>query len=105
MNKLVVNRLDKLFVTHDAATIVKELEVIHPAANIAVMASQAQEQECGDGTNVLLMLSGELLAQAENLLRQGLHQNDIISGYKKACTKALQVLNGTVSALFLQKIF
>lgn len=45
MNKMVVNRLEKLFVTHDAATIVKELEVIHPAANIAVMASESQEQE------------------------------------------------------------
>ena len=53
MNKMVVNHLEKLFVTSDAATIVKELEVAHPAARLLVMAAQAQEQEIGDGTNLV----------------------------------------------------
>lgn len=53
MNKMVINHLDKLFVTSDAATIVKELEVAHPAARLLVMAAQAQEQEIGDGTNMV----------------------------------------------------
>lgn len=53
MNKMVINHLDKLFVTSDAATIVKELEVAHPAARLLVMAAQAQEQEIGDGTNLV----------------------------------------------------
>jgi T-complex protein 1 subunit theta len=98
MNKMVVNRLDKLFVTHDAATIVKELEVIHPAANICVMASQAQEQECGDGTNLVICLTGEFLSQAENLLRIGLHTSDIIQGYKKAVEQAKKILEENVVA-------
>jgi hypothetical protein len=53
MNKMVINHLDKLFVTSDAATIVKELEVAHPAAKLVVLAAQAQEAEIGDGTNLV----------------------------------------------------
>jgi TCP-1/cpn60 chaperonin family len=51
MNKMVVNHLDKLFVTSDASTIINEMEVQHPAAKLVVFASQAQEQEIGDGSN------------------------------------------------------
>jgi T-complex protein 1 subunit theta len=51
MNKMVINHLDKLFVTSDASTIVQELEVQHPAAKLLVMAAKAQESEIGDGTN------------------------------------------------------
>ena len=93
MNKMVVNHIGKLFVTHDSATIMKELEVIHPAAKIVVQASEAQEQEAGDGTNLVLSLSGEFLHQAEDLLRMGLHTSDIITGYTKAGQRALEVLN------------
>lgn len=53
MNKMVVNHLEKLFVTSDAATIVRELEVAHPAAKLVVLAAQAQEAEIGDGTNLV----------------------------------------------------
>ena len=53
MNKMVINHLDKLFVTSDAATIVKELEIAHPAARLVVLAAQAQEAEIGDGTNLV----------------------------------------------------
>jgi chaperonin GroEL (HSP60 family) len=55
MNKMVVSQHDKLFVTNDAATIIKELDVVHPAAKMLVMFSQMQEQECGDGTNLVLV--------------------------------------------------
>jgi T-complex protein 1 subunit theta len=80
MNKMVVNHLGQIFVTSDAATIVRELEVIHPAARLIVMASQTQEREVGDGTGLVVVLAGELLEQAENLLRQGLHTSEIIQG-------------------------
>ena len=66
---MVINHLEKLFVTNDAATILRELEVEHPAAKILVMASQQQEQECGDGTNFVLGFAGALLENAEELLR------------------------------------
>ncbi len=84
MNKLVINHLEKIFVTSDAATIVKELEIQHPAAKMAVMAATMQEHEVGDGTNFVVTFAGELLLQAESLLRMGVHVSDIIAGYKKA---------------------
>lgn len=66
---MVINHLEKLFVTNDAATILKELEVQHPAARMIVMALQQQEQEVGDGTNFILVFAGALLEHAEMLLR------------------------------------
>lgn len=97
LNKMVINHLDKLFVTHDAVTILKEVEVVHPAAKIVVMAAQAQETEIGDGTNFVVTFAGELLHQAEVLLKSlRLHPSEIISGYKKAVAKTLQVLDSHV---------
>lgn len=80
MNKMIVNHLGKLFVTSDAATIVRELEVIHPAAKLVVMASQTQEREVGDGTGFVIAFAGELLDQAEKLLRMGLQTSQIVQG-------------------------
>jgi T-complex protein 1 subunit theta len=69
MNKMVINHLEKLFVTSDAATIIRELDIEHPAAKLMVLASQMQEQEIGDGTNFVIIFSGALLEAAEDLLR------------------------------------
>ncbi|CAG8654059.1 3050_t:CDS:2, partial [Ambispora leptoticha] len=91
-NKMVINHLEKLFVTNDAATIIRELEVVHPAAKLLVMASQQQEQEVGDATNFVIVFAGELLQKAENLLRMGLHPSEIIQGYELARDKALEIL-------------
>ena len=90
MNKMVINHLDKLFVTSDAAVIVRELEVAHPAAKLLVMAAQAQEHEIGDGTNFVVTFGGELLGNAEELIRDGLHPSEIIEGYEKALGKTLE---------------
>ncbi|XP_053312780.1 T-complex protein 1 subunit theta isoform X2 [Spea bombifrons] len=92
MNKMVINHLEKLFVTNDAATIIRELEVQHPAARMIVMASHMQEQEVGDGTNFVLVFAGALLELAEELLRMGLSVSEVIQGYEKACKKALEIL-------------
>ncbi|RWV90591.1 hypothetical protein BHE74_00015444 [Ensete ventricosum] len=89
MNKMVINHLDKLFVTNDAATIVNELEVQHPAAKILVLAGKAQQEEIGDGANLTISFAGELLQNAEELIRMGLHPSEIISGYTKAINKVL----------------
>lgn len=89
---MVINHLGKLIVTHDASTIMKELEVIHPAAKILALASTSMEQEMGDGTNLVITLGAEFLIQAEKLLKMGLHASDIIQGYKNSCTKALEVM-------------
>lgn len=87
MNKMVINHLDKLFVTNDAATIVNELEVQHPAAKILVLAGKAQQEEIGDGANLCVSFAGELLQNAEELIRMGLHPSEIIIGYNKATNK------------------
>ncbi|KAL6539900.1 T-complex protein 1 subunit theta [Orobanche hederae] len=96
MNKMVINHLDKLFVTNDAATIVNELEVQHPAAKILVLAGKAQQEEIGDGANLTISFAGELLQHAEELIRMGLHPSEIIVGYTKAIKKTLQMLEELV---------
>lgn len=92
MNKMVINHLDKLFVTNDAATIVNELEVQHPAAKILVLAGKAQQEEIGDGANLTISFAGELLQNAEELIRMGLHPSEIISGYSKGINKVSQLV-------------
>jgi len=90
MNKLVITHLEKIIVTSDAATIVKELEIVHPAAKMVSMASEAQDSECGDGTNLVVSFAGELLTLTEELLRMGLHTSEIIAGYSKAAVKLVE---------------
>jgi T-complex protein 1 subunit theta len=97
MNKMVITHIGKLIVTSDAATIVQEIEVQHPAAKMIAMAAQMQEKEAGDGTNFVLTLCGELMQQAENLIQEGLHPSDILVGYEKASKKCLEYLESLVS--------
>lgn len=92
MNKIIINHIGRQFVTSDCATLIRELEVVHPAAKILVMASQRQETEYGDGTNLVIAFGGELMQQAEQLLRMGLHVSDVVAGYTKAGVKALEIL-------------
>ena len=91
-NKLIINHLGRLFVTSDAATIIREIEVAHPAAKLLVMASTAQEGEMGDATNLVLILAGELLKRSEHLLTMGLHPSDVILGYEMALEKGREEL-------------
>ncbi|CAH8461902.1 unnamed protein product [Dicrocoelium dendriticum] len=95
-NKIIINHIGRQFVTNDAATILKELEVAHPAAKIMVMASQQQEQEAGDGTNFVFQLSGALLEQARDLIRMGLSVTQVTEGYEIARNKALEILDDLV---------
>lgn len=91
-NKLVINHLQKMILTNDAATILRELEVVHPAAKLLVMASQQQEAEMGDATNMVMIFAGELLRKAEDLLRMGLKTSEIVQGYERAGRAAIQML-------------
>ncbi|RZC69784.1 hypothetical protein C5167_032932 [Papaver somniferum] len=88
MNKMVIDHTDKLFVTNDAATIVNELEVQHPAAKLL--------EEIGDGANLTISFAGELLQKAEELIRIGLHPSEIISGYMKGTNKIVEILESLV---------
>ncbi|CAL8102316.1 unnamed protein product [Calicophoron daubneyi] len=95
-NKIVINHLGRQFITNDAATILRELEVAHPAAKILVMASQQQEQEAGDGTNIVFQLAGSLLEQARDLLRMGLSVSQVTEGFEVAKKKAVEILDELV---------
>lgn len=97
MNKLIVNHLGRHFVTSDTNTIVTELEVMHPAAKLIVMAAKSQDQESGDGTNLCVSFGGELLLRAEELLKEGIHANDVYKGYELARDKAMEFLNDQVA--------
>lgn len=81
-----------MILTSDAATILRELDVVHPAAKLLVMASQQQDSEVGDATNLVIVLAGELLKKAEDLLRMGLKTSDIVIGYERAQKFALEAL-------------
>lgn len=94
MNKMVINHLDRLFVTSDAATIIREVEVNHPAARMIAMAAKMQESEAGDGTNFVISFAGELMQQAENLIKIGLHPSEILIGFEKGGKKCLELLEG-----------
>lgn len=82
-----------MILTSDAASILNELDVVHPAAKLVVMASQQQESEIGDATNMVIVLAGELMRKAEELIRMGLKTSDIIQGYERAQKEALRILD------------
>lgn len=92
MNKMIINHIDKQFVTSDAGTIIRELDVEHPAAKLMVLASQMQDAEIGDGTNFVIILAGALLEAAEDLLRLGITTSEIADGYEHALNKCLEIL-------------
>ena len=94
MNKLIVNNLNKLFVTNDAGTILREVEVEHPAARLILLASQQQDREVGDATNLVIVLVSELLTQAEKLLRMGLKASIVVEGYELAFARAQEIMSG-----------
>lgn len=96
MNKMVINHLDRLFVTSDAATIIKESDIHHPAAKMVAMAAKMQEQECGDGSNFVLSFAGELMVQAQRMIQMGLHPSEILIGYEKAAKKVYEELDKQV---------
>jgi T-complex protein 1 subunit theta len=96
MNKMVINHLEKLFVTNDAATILKELDVEHPAAKMLVMASERIEEEVGDGTNAVIILAAALLEHASELIAMGLKPVEVANGYEQAMDKALSLLPSLV---------
>jgi thermosome len=92
MDKMLVTSFGDVAITNDGATIMKELDVQHPAAKMLVEVAKAQDNEVGDGTTTAVVLAGELLAKAEGLLDRNVHPTVIIEGFKKASDKAQEVL-------------
>ncbi|MCD6593032.1 thermosome subunit, partial [Candidatus Bathyarchaeota archaeon] len=92
MDKMLVDSLGDITITNDGAAILDEIEVEHPAAKMMVEVAKTQDDEVGDGTTTSVVLAGELLKKAEELLDQNIHPTVIVSGYRKATKKAMEVL-------------
>jgi len=93
MDKMLVSSMGDVSITNDGATIMKELDVQHPAAKMLVEVAKAQDNEVGDGTTTAVILAGELLAKAEGLVDKSIHPTVIIDGFKKASEEALKILD------------
>jgi len=92
MDKMLVDDLGDVTITNDGATILKEIDVQHPAAKMLVEISKTTDNEVGDGTTSAVVLAGALLENAESLINQDVHPTIIVDGYRKAAKKAKQLL-------------
>ncbi|WP_340819626.1 thermosome subunit alpha [Methanolobus sp. WCC4] len=92
MDKMLVDGLGDIVITNDGATILREMDIEHPAAKMVVEVSKTQDDEVGDGTTSAAVLTGELLTKAEELIDKGVHPTIIASGYRHAAEKAVDIL-------------
>lgn len=92
MDKMLVDGLGDIVITNDGATILREMDIEHPAAKMVVEVSKTQDDEVGDGTTTAAVLTGELLTMAEELIAKGVHPTIIANGYRHAAKKAVEIL-------------
>jgi thermosome len=92
MDKMLVDSFGDVTITSDGRTILDEMDIQHPAAKMMVEVAKTQDNEAGDGTTTAVIVSGELLGKAEELIEKNVHPTIIIDGYKKAQEKALETL-------------
>ncbi|HII06187.1 MAG TPA: thermosome subunit [Methanotrichaceae archaeon] len=102
MDKLMVDTVGDVTITNDGVTILRNMEVEHPAAKMLVEAAKAQDDVVGDGTTTVAVLIGELLKRAEELMDQGVHPTMIVSGYRMASDKAVEVLEGMAQKISVE---
>src|SRR5574338_136830 len=92
MDKMLVDSLGDVTITNDGATILKEIDVQHPAAKMLVEISKTTDNEVGDGTTSAVILAGSLLEKAEDLINKDVHPSVVVDGYRKAAQKTIQFL-------------
>ena len=93
MDKMLIDGMGDITITNDGVTILKEMDIEHPAAKMMVEIAKTQDDEVGDGTTTSVVIAGELLKNAEDLLAQSVHPTVIAEGYRKAAEKALMILD------------
>jgi len=93
MDKMLVDSLGDVTITNDGATILKEIDVQHPAAKMMVEISKATDNEVGDGTTSVVVLAGSLIEKAEELITKNVHPTVIVDGYRKCAVKSIELLN------------
>ena len=94
MDKMLVDSMGDVVITNDGATILKEMDIDHPAAKMIIEVAKTQEQHCYDGTTSAVVLSGELLKRSEDLIEQNVHPTVICEGFRLAAEKAVGLLEG-----------
>ncbi|KAL2734187.1 T-complex protein 1 subunit alpha [Vespula squamosa] len=92
LDKMLVDDIGDVTVTNDGATILRLLEVEHPAARVLVELAQLQDEEVGDGTTSVVIVAAELLKNADELVKQKIHPTSVISGYRLACKEACKYI-------------
>ena len=92
MDKMLVDTMGDVVITNDGATILKEMDIEHPAAKMIIEVAKTQEQHCYDGTTSAVVLSGELLKKSEDLIEQNVHPTVICEGFRLASEKAIDLL-------------
>lgn len=92
MDKMLVDSMGDVVITNDGATILKEMDIEHPAAKMIIEVAKTQEQHCYDGTTSAVVLSGELLKRSEDLIEQNVHPTVICEGFRLAAEKAVGCL-------------
>jgi len=92
MDKMLIDSLGDITITSDGATVLDEIDVQHPAAKMMIEVAKTQDKEVGDGTTTAVILAGEFLRKADELLEDNIHPSIIIAGYQKAAEKAVEVL-------------
>jgi thermosome len=90
MDKMLVDSMGDVVITNDGATILKEMDIEHPAAKMIIEVAKTQEQHCYDGTTTAVVLSGELLKRSEDLIEQNVHPTVICEGFRLAAEKAIE---------------
>jgi thermosome len=93
MDKMLIDGMGDIVITNDGATILKQMDIEHPAAKMMVEIAKTLDDEVGDGTSTAVVIAGELLKNAESLLNQQVHPTVIAEGYQQAATKALEILS------------
>ncbi|MBN1110311.1 MAG: TCP-1/cpn60 chaperonin family protein [Methanomassiliicoccales archaeon] len=93
MDKMLVDSMGDVVITNDGVTILKEIDVEHPAAKMLVEVAKTQDEECGDGTTTAVILTGELLKKSVDLIDANVHPTIITAGFRMAAAKALEVLD------------
>jgi chaperonin GroEL (HSP60 family) len=93
MDKMLVDGMGDVVITNDGATILREMDIEHPAAKMIVEVAKTQDSEVGDGTTTAAVVAGELLKKAEELIEQDVHPTLIASGYRMATEKAAEILD------------
>ncbi len=103
MDKMLVDSMGDVVITNDGVTILKEIDIEHPAAKMLVEVAKTQDEECGDGTTTAVIFAGELLKKSEDMIESNIHPTIIVGGYRMAANKAREVLEKSAQKVSIKE--